>query len=338
MNRYKNLGGSIRTSSRGFTLIELLTVVAIIALLIGILVPSLSKARDSAKKVRTQATMKALGDGLVMFASENDEELRGNNYPPSKVGDDPTEAGNGIAKGSEDMGGAQWLVRYLTGKDGNGYIARKNVPANLITATAGEEQIKWYGADGKDISRSGPYITNAPTKAPKELPGSPVPTTDTTPRYNNPVFVDSFGMPILYYVANSAYAGRGDANPTTYVGPTAEYPAIYTYLDNALFTGLGTESDPNPSDYPQWDFGGGAHKLNFGPASWKGKTTPPDWKLEIPQHQNSFAFRLLANKSVRGSDNRLNSAAPARQDSFILLSPGKDLIFGTADDVMNFGG
>jgi len=334
MNGYKNLGGAIRTSSRGFTLIELLTVVAIIALLIGILVPSLSKARDSAKKVRTQAMMKALGDGLVMFVSENDEELRGNNYPPSKVGDDPTEAGNGITKASEDMGGAQWLVRYLMGKDGNGYIAKKNVPAPASPPAAGSEQVGWY--DNADLPRSGPYITNAPTKAPKELPGSPVPTTDTTPRYNNPVFVDSFGMPILYYVANSAYAGRGDANPTTCVGPTTEYPGIYTYWDNTLFSGFCTESGCTTP--PEWDFGGGAHKLNFGPDSWKGKTTPPDWKLEIPQHPNSFAFRILANKSVRGSDNRLNSAAPARQDSFILLSPGKDLIFGTADDVMNFGG
>jgi prepilin-type N-terminal cleavage/methylation domain-containing protein len=61
--------------SPGFTLIELLVVVAIIALLIGILLPALGKARDSARRTRSLANMKTHGQILAVYANENRAEL-----------------------------------------------------------------------------------------------------------------------------------------------------------------------------------------------------------------------------------------------------------------------
>ncbi len=55
----------------GFTLIELLVVVAIIALLIGILLPALGKARDSARRTRSLANIKTHGQILAVYANEN---------------------------------------------------------------------------------------------------------------------------------------------------------------------------------------------------------------------------------------------------------------------------
>ncbi len=58
---------------RGFTLIELLVVIAIIALLLSILLPSLSKVKDKAKAVTCAAHLKQFGLAWYFYAKENDD-------------------------------------------------------------------------------------------------------------------------------------------------------------------------------------------------------------------------------------------------------------------------
>ena len=59
--------------NKGFTLIELLVVIAIIGILAGILLPVLSRARESARSTQCASNVKQIGMGLIMYANENSE-------------------------------------------------------------------------------------------------------------------------------------------------------------------------------------------------------------------------------------------------------------------------
>lgn len=134
-------GEARRRQGEAFTLVELLVVITIIALLVGILLPSLFGARQMAANARTSARIAELAGGCDMYHTENEF------YPGQQYADQLGSNADGKFTGS------QWLSKSLFSDldAATKYPRPKYVPLKAVGDLIKPTVRDAYGEDEFDI-------------------------------------------------------------------------------------------------------------------------------------------------------------------------------------------
>jgi prepilin-type N-terminal cleavage/methylation domain-containing protein len=299
----------------GFTIIELMTVMLIISLIIGVLVPGINLAKKHAKAVRQQAQLYSIKSALEMFYNDYDD------YPPSNL----------TGSGSDYTCGAQKLAEALVGCDLQGYD-----PVSNFDLLENDGNPKAYAIEGvlsatqrdEDDSlarRMGPYLQVDERMAAFDLEtlfgpgqtGDLYPGGDPNNKEIGPVLCDSYGKkdipmgnrtvpigaPILYFKASRS---------SVKFDISSENGNIYNYEDNKYLIDLGNMrlTVKSNSDH------------HFG----SGYIDPAD----VTRDGMKIFYETITNPVIKVG------ARPHNPDTYILISAGYDGIYGTKDDITNF--
>jgi prepilin-type N-terminal cleavage/methylation domain-containing protein len=368
----KMLTKSKKTAGQpGFTLVELLTVMAIIALLIGLMVPALGHVKTTAKIIQQKAQLKSIDTALEAFSASYGD------YPPSSESylDQDATALTTAGPGTLNITcGAQKLAEALVGADLRGFDPRAaTYTSGGVTKTANFDRKAIEGdksvyavdtinsavqadVDASLARRKGPYVTvnenvnsfevadiyssgNSNYANSRVYPGGEPGRGGTagtagaaSKKFGN-VFCDNFKVKSITYKSYDVSANLLN-EVTTKVGT----PILYFKADSSRKTlsaknTVGAES-PEDSIFNYNDnmWLVALGKITDGKAHYWADTTNPANSGAPAGDRSAWAFySYIQNPKI--STGRW----PYNSDSYLLISAGPDGIYGNADDITNFG-
>ena len=258
-----------------FTIVELLTVMSIIVILIGLLVPALNQVKKYATEVKQKAQLHSIDTAIEFFNSEFDS------YPDSSATDQT----------GAPYCGAMKLAEAMMGQDLRGvhpdtiFLADGTDGFKNLYPTAQEGTPEQYKMNIS--TRKGPYLPleNANAYLMEDIYPEITPfgsghfvLCDVFRRVTHRTTGQKVGMPILYYRANTANSLHDVANP-------ANPENIYNYRDNQQLLMLGMPWNPPPD--------GSLHKLavedsQVGVRFYKNTMNDKVTTASIPYRENTY--------------------------------------------------
>jgi len=305
----------------GFTIVELLTVMSVIAILIGLLVPALNLVNRIAKDTKQKAQFHSITVALEIYNGEQEA------YPESAALPSGGSAPYTV--------GAQRLAEALVGRDLLGYD-----PASTWNAADDEAKSDIYASEdapkNSDYTtevvpcldrRKGPYLNPENVEAYQieqlySLDPGDVYDGNNTPA---PVLTDAYrvktvtvgdrqvkaGSPILYYKANTSSKEFYNSDDGTISDAEAQ-ASIFNSIDNEELIDLGHLI--KPSELHHFD-----NITGVTPAYAEGS-----------KDGRQLFYDAITNPKI------ISMNRPYNQNSYLLISAGFDGIYGTSDDIFNF--